>query len=887
MNAGKMHVTNSNFLTLDSSNVAIKVIKSSAYLFIVEKMPDGSYGARHPLADYEEGGVTFNFTVEDSAENPGKFEIVLAGTTETEVEIIPFDKALSDYINELKQSWKVLCRTFKLEEAPELSKETYPQVISILAQKSQELFKADKEFERTSSVEYQRLSDRAYQNTLSTISAVVTRKKDVENVFNSDEVAVQKVFRMVAKKTRIEVKENEKHYPNTKAGIQAIAKDNTVRLREVLLRDKWYHDDCGHLIAFYRIDGNIELSDSNDIDENYRPVALIKKKDSYMMYDPADNSVTKITAENSSRINPMAFMLYRTITKDKITIKDLCFFTFADIKVDFVRFVIIGLLCTLIGMLTPMMTKNFIDYVIPNAARTMAVQICFLVFVCNMASLLGSIAKSLANMRLQTKSQNVLQTAIIDRLLRLPVNFFKNYTSGDLSDRAMTISQIQQTISGIILSAVMNLLFSIVYLVQEFNYCAYFAKLGLLFLLVPVLVPFIACFATYHWEKALIESGGKITGMLFQFLSGIEKIRNSNSERRVFSEWSREYTRQRTFGYNIEAVNNVMQTINAVYPTLVSILFYFFFSVAMKEKKIASLSTGTFMAFLSAYGSFQGAVLAFTGSILSIRNLIPMSKRVKSILDETPEIQDNKPSIGKLEGSIEINHLNFRYEEKGPLILDDVNMKIEAGEYIGIVGTSGAGKSTLLRMILGFEKPESGAIYFDRQDMNDFDVGSIRRQMGVVLQNDTVLQGTMLQNIVGSSGLKEADAWAAAKAVALDKDIREMPMGMFTMIPAGGLSISGGQLQRLIIARAIIRKPNILLFDEATSALDNVTQAVVRQSLDELKVTRIVIAHRLSTIIHADRIYVMKNGKVIETGNYEELIKMNGYFAELAKRQNV
>jgi len=155
------------------------------------------------------------------------------------------------------------------------------------------------------------------------------------------------------------------------------------------------------------------------------------------------------------------------------------------------------------------------------------------------------------------------------------------------------------------------------------------------------------------------------------------------------------------------------------------------------------------------------------------------------------------------------------------------------------------------------------------------------------LQNDTVLQGTIMQNIVGSSGLKEADAWKAAKAVALDKDIREMPMGMFTMIPAGGLSISGGQLQRLIIARAIIRQPNILLFDEATSALDNVTQAVVRQSLDELKVTRIVIAHRLSTIIHADRIYVMKDGKVIETGTYDELMQLNGYFAELAKRQNV
>lgn len=876
-----MKVTNSNILALDSSETAIRILKSSAYLFIVEKMSDGTYGARHPVADYCEGEVALNFSVE------GNFDIILAGTTETEIEVIPIKEAFSKYSKELLDTYTKLRRFFNLDETLEFSEAAYKDIITLLSQKCLELWKKDKEFELTSSVDYQRISDKAYEKTLHRISRVVNRKKDEEDIFSSDESVIRKVFRLVAEKTRINVKESEKDYTPDKAGIQAIAKDNTVRLREVLLRDKWFREDCGHLIAFCKNDGEADVAEEEDFSSGYRPVALIKKSDTYFMYDPSDNTVTKITAENCRRIHPSAFMLYRTIVKEKIGLKDLTFFTFSDIKKDFLRYVIIGILCTLIGLLTPMMTKNFIDYVIPNAARRVAVQICVLVFVCNMASMLGSIAKSLANMRMQTKSQSVLQTAIIDRLLRLPVTFFKKFTSGDLSDRAMTISTIQSQISGIILSAVMNFLFSFVYLAQEFNYCSYFAKLGLLFLIVPVLVPFVACFATYRWEKNLIESGGKISGMLFQFLSGIEKIRNSNSERRVFSEWSHEYTRQRTFAYNIEAVHNVMQTINAVYPTLVSILFYFFFSVALKEKKIEGLSTGTFMAFLSAYGSFQGAVLGFTDSMLAIRNLIPLSKRVKSILDQAPEIQDEKPSIGTLKGEIEINHLNFRYVENGPLILNDVNMKIEQGEYIGIVGTSGAGKSTLLRMILGFEKPESGGIFFDKQDMNDFEVGSIRRQMGVVLQNDTVLQGTILQNIVGSSGLKETDAWEAARAVAFDKDIKEMPMGMFTMIPAGGLSISGGQLQRLIIARAIIRKPNILLFDEATSALDNVTQAVVRKSLDELKVTRIVIAHRLSTIIHADRIYVMKDGQVIEVGTYDELMEMNGYFAELARRQNV
>ena len=219
--------------------------------------------------------------------------------------------------------------------------------------------------------------------------------------------------------------------------------------------------------------------------------------------------------------------------------------------------------------------------------------------------------------------------------------------------------------------------------------------------------------------------------------------------------------------------------------------------------------------------------------------------------------------------------------------LNKVNLSVQKGEFVAIVGPSGAGKSTLMRMLLGFEKPESGTIFYDDMDMSTVDIGSLRRQMGVVLQNDTVMQGTILQNIVGSTGLKEADAWEAARKVSLDKDIKEMPMGMFTMVPAGGMTLSGGQLQRLIIARAIIRNPSLLIFDEATSALDNLTQVTVRKSLDELNVTRIIIAHRLSTVINADKIYVMKDGQIIESGNYKELMEEKGYFAELAGRQNL
>ena len=212
-------------------------------------------------------------------------------------------------------------------------------------------------------------------------------------------------------------------------------------------------------------------------------------------------------------------------------------------------------------------------------------------------------------------------------------------------------------------------------------------------------------------------------------------------------------------------------------------------------------------------------------------------------------------------------------------------MKINAGEFVAIVGPSGCGKSTLFRLLLGFEQPEAGSIFYDAQDLKGLDLNSVRRQIGVVLQNSTLFRGDVFANIIGSKPLTLDDAWEAARLAGLDNDLRQMPMGMHTVITDGGGGLSGGQRQRLMIARAIVSKPRILLFDEATSALDNNTQAIVSRSLEGLKATRIVIAHRLSTVQNADRIYVFDEGNVVQSGTFTELIQQDGLFAALAKRQ--
>jgi ATP-binding cassette subfamily C protein len=320
---------------------------------------------------------------------------------------------------------------------------------------------------------------------------------------------------------------------------------------------------------------------------------------------------------------------------------------------------------------------------------------------------------------------------------------------------------------------------------------------------------------------------------------------------------------------------------NAAYPIITSLAIF----ATLAASQARGLSTGQFLAFSAAFAQLLFAALQLSAALISILRVIPIYERAKPILETLPEADQGKADPGELWGEIEINHVSFRYKDNGPLVLKDVSLHIKPGEFVALVGPSGSGKSTFLRLLLGFESPESGAIYYDGQDLTGLDMGSVRQQIGVVLQNGKIMSGLLMQNIIGSSLLSVDDAWEAARMAGLDEDIRRMPMGMFTMVSEGGGTFSGGQRQRLMIARAIAHKPRIVFFDEATSALDNRTQEIVSRSLEGLHATRVVIAHRLSTISNAHRIYVVDGGRIVQTGTYSELIAQPGLFADLAKRQ--
>jgi ABC-type bacteriocin/lantibiotic exporter with double-glycine peptidase domain len=367
---------------------------------------------------------------------------------------------------------------------------------------------------------------------------------------------------------------------------------------------------------------------------------------------------------------------------------------------------------------------------------------------------------------------------------------------------------------------------------------------------------------------------------VLQLLAGIAKLKAVGAEVQAFGSWAGLFSEQRRHRFRLRVLQNRIAVYNVVFPIVCSLLLF-----GLMAGSSDPLSTGDFLAFLTAFNLALTAILATSNALLGSLSVVPLYEQVRDILQTPPEVSVKKTAPGELSGAIEMQHVSFRYHADGPPVLRDVSVRIRPGEFVAFVGPSGSGKSTLLRLLLGFETPETGTIFYDEQDLSGLDVQSVRRQIGAVLQNGKLMGGDIYTNIVGSSLATLDDAWEAAARAGLDEDIRQMPMGMYTLMHESGGTLSGGQLQRVMIARALVNRPRILFFDEATSALDNRTQDIVSRSLAAMQTTRVVIAHRLSTIVGADRIYVVQGGAIVESGSYDELLERGGAFADMARRQ--
>ena len=639
--------------------------------------------------------------------------------------------------------------------------------------------------------------------------------------------------------------------------------------RTVKLEKGWYNDAFGPMLAFRKEDG--------------APVALLPKPFiGYTFLDPATGKRINLTAKTAELLDEEAVCFYKPLPLKKLGIPDLIAYMWNCLNTgDIVMIVVLTFAATLFGLLMTNLTRALTGFVLNSGNHMLLYGTAVFILCVILSTQIISTVRELMMNRIEIKTSLSVEAAMIMRVMNLPANFFRQYSSGELSSRYSAVNQLCSLLLGNVFSMGLTSLMSLMYITQIFHYAPALVVPALIIILVTVLISVASTFMQMNISRQVMQMGAKENGLSYAMITGVQKIKLAGAEKRAFARWAKTYAEAAEYSYNPPMLIKANSAISVAVSLIGTIVIYY---LAVKT----NVSPSEYIAFNVAYGSVMGAFTALSGVALSIAQIKPILEMAEPILKTEPESSENKAMVSSLKGNIELSNVYFRYNENMPYVVDGMSLKIRAGEYIALVGRTGCGKSTLLRLLLGFEVPERGAIYYDGKDMTKLDLRSLRRRMGVVTQDGSLFQGDIYSNIVISAPqLTLQDAWEAAEIAGIADDIRAMPMGMNTILSEGQGGISGGQKQRLMIARAVAPKPKILMFDEATSALDNKTQKQVSDALDRMKCTRIVIAHRLSTIRNCDRILVLDQGRILEDGTYDELIAKNGFFAELVERQRL
>ena len=639
--------------------------------------------------------------------------------------------------------------------------------------------------------------------------------------------------------------------------------------RSVELKKGWYRDAYGPILAFRKEDGT--------------PVALLPGTiGGYWFKDAATGKKVRLNAATEQLFDEDAICFYRPLPLRKIGIPDLMLYMKRCISTsDAVMIVLAALAVSLVGLLIPRLTRALTGPVLTSGRFSALIGLTVCLICVSLSSQMLSSVKAMVSSRLESKTSLGVQASMMMRLMSLPASFFRQYSPGELKSRAMSVNRLCSILMGIVMTAGLTSVASLLYVTQIFRFAPTLVVPSLLIVLVTVGFSLATTLVQIRINRKEMEHAARESGMSYSMISGVQKIKLAGAEKRIFSKWLGIYAEGVDLSYNTPLFLRAGTAIGTGI-SLVSTIVLYYLSVR------SGLDPSSYFAFTAAYGSLMGAFTMLSGIAMTGAQIKPILEMAEPFLKAEPETQEKRELVMDLSGSVELNHVSFRYDADSPYILDDLSLKIRPGEYVAIVGRTGCGKSTLMRLLLGFEKPEKGAVYYDGKDIERLDLGSLRRRIGTVMQQSGLFQGDIYSNIVLTApGLSLDEAWAAAETAGIADEIRAMPMGMYTMVSEGGGGLSGGQKQRLMIARAVAPKPKLLLFDEATSALDNKAQRQVSEALDAMGCTRVVIAHRLSTIRHCDRILVLDGGRIVEDGSYDELVRKNGFFADLVARQRV
>ncbi|MFJ9561057.1 NHLP bacteriocin export ABC transporter permease/ATPase subunit [Streptomyces fuscichromogenes] len=649
--------------------------------------------------------------------------------------------------------------------------------------------------------------------------------------------------------------------------VERVALASRVRTRAVRLDGRWWRDDVGPLVGHRALSG--------------APVALLWRRGGYVAVHPATGRETPIEKANAEEFEPRAVMFYRPLPDKALSPLGLLRFSMRGTRGDLGSLLLAGLVTVAIGALVPIATGKVLGDYVPRARTNLIAQVCLAVMISALVSAAFTLLENLTILRLEGRIEATLQPAVWDRLLRLPTKFFTERSTGELASAAMGVSAIRRLLAGVGPVVAQSVTVGAMNLGLLFWYSVPMA-LAAVGMLVVISSLFLGLgLWQVRWQRRLVVLGNKLNNQAFQTLRGLPKLRVAAAENYAYAAWAGEFARSRELQQKVGRIKNLTTVLGSVYLPVCTLLMFMLLAGPAR----GAMDAAAFLTFNTSVTMLLTSVTQLTGAFVSAVAALPLFEEIKPVLEAAPEVRTASTRPGPLSGAIEARRLSFRYTDDGPLVLDDVSFDIRPGEFVAVVGPSGCGKSTLLRLLIGFDRPVSGSVLYDGQDLGALDQSAVRRQCGVVLQHAQPFNGSILDVICGTEPYTPEEAMAAAELAGLAEDIRRMPMGLHTIV-AGSGAVSGGQRQRLMIAQALIRRPRILFFDEATSALDNDTQRTVIESTRKLNATRIVIAHRLSTVMDADRVIVMEDGKVAQQGPPARLLAdTGGRLHELVRRQ--